>query len=985
MKTRLLVFDPDPEARRLFRKALQESCEGCVAVIRASAESCVQALHERSFDTLILGLPIDISALLQVLLASQEYPKQPELFLLAEHPPEGDKLSTRYFKKTTSGIVQFLKDLPGFLRPALITRSADELEQTHLDQHREDARRTIVERAIKLLTRLGLNSMYVSIDPVDRHWVLVSSTYSIDIHQEIDALLEKSGRFAPDPARVLQSIRDLLLGLSSHYSERPGEILRSIFHWTTASEIESLVKKLGLDALFLLPILDGERPRGMLMVADTLSLQDQSALQTFVNRLSTLLIRVRSLDRLQRDAHVMRALQQVVFALSSTLDFETIQDQILDLLRTVVPFDTACVILKEEGDLIVRQVKGFPPSRGALQLGEIIVPPDRSALGQVVYDARPILLRVVEDPLQIGLSHFPADIKSWLGVPIMWRSEIIGGMALGSRAQGFFQDFHLRIVLGFARQLGVALQNAHLLRSSAARTEKMRLMYEIGRSAVSMLDIQQLALEVAAGTLRVFNYYAVGILLNEDDRLVPCAYLRGPEGIPVSRVEPLDLNAVGFAQEVVKKDQPLLISDVSKEPRFEHHSELPNTGCELILPLSIAGEVLGVMIVDKEGVGQLSEDDLEMLQVLTSLIAISLINARLFGEIHDHAAELEERVASRTAELQSQQEQTEAILRSVADTVLVFDLEGDLVMANPQAQNMMAGEWSEGVLTQISRLHGEKGRIQESFDIGEASFQALASPVELDGDSIGTVIVLRDITRLQELDRLKSEFVATVSHELRTPLANIKVYLSLLQRSKQANRQRYLGVLNQETDRLTSMIEELLDLSRLESQKEIEMEPVEMTDILAQVVEQHRPTCDEKGIHIAHETEGSVRVLGNSDQLIRLFTNLVANAATYTDPGGMISLNISGEKEEDGIAYVCVDVRDDGVGISEEDQPFLFDRFYRGTMARKHRIPGSGLGLAIVREIVNLHGGRVGVESDVGVGSVFTVWLPLIKWERGSS
>jgi GAF domain-containing protein len=293
----------------------------------------------------------------------------------------------------------------------------------------------------------------------------------------------------------------------------------------------------------------------------------------------------------------MRALQQVVYALSSTLDFETIQDQVLDLLKTVVPFDSACVILKEEEDLIVRQVRGFFPSQEALQVGEVVVPPDRSALGQVIYDARPILLRVVEDPQRIGFERLPDDIKSWLGVPILWRSEIIGAMILGSREQGFFQEYHLQIALGFARQLGVALQNARLLRSSTARAEKMQLVHEIGRSAVSILDIQQLALEVAAGALRVFNYYAVGILLNEGGRLVPCAYLRGRDGVPVSRIESLDLNEAGLAQEVVKEDQPLLISDVSKEPRFHHHPELPNTGCEMILPLSIAGEVLGVMMI----------------------------------------------------------------------------------------------------------------------------------------------------------------------------------------------------------------------------------------------------------------------------------------------------------------------------------------------------------------------------------------------------
>jgi len=263
MKVRLLVYDPDPEGRRLFRKVLQESCEGCVAVIRASADSCVQALHEHPFDSLILGLPIDIPTLLQVLLAYQEIPKRPELFLFAEQPPEGDGLSSRHFIKTTSGIVQFLENLAGYLRPGLISRVTDELERVIFDQYKGDARRTITEHAIELLSGIGLNSMYISIDSVDGHWVLHGSSYSKDIHQEIDALVEKSGRLAPDPARVEQSLRAVLLGQSSHYSDRPVEILRSIFPWATAAEIDGLVDVLRLNALFMLPILDEEQPRGI--------------------------------------------------------------------------------------------------------------------------------------------------------------------------------------------------------------------------------------------------------------------------------------------------------------------------------------------------------------------------------------------------------------------------------------------------------------------------------------------------------------------------------------------------------------------------------------------------------------------------------------------------------------------------------------------------------------------------------------------------
>ena len=534
MKARLLVFDPDPDARRLFRKALQESRVGFAAVIRASTDSCVRALRERSFDALILGLPIENPALLRILLACQESPKPPELFLLAEQPSEGEVLSSRFFKKTTSGIVRFLTNLRSYLRPYLISQLSAELEQLPFDKQKGMSPESIVRREINLLSGLGLNSMYIHVDPGDRRWVLLDSNYALAIQEEIDSFLEKSGSLVQNRARVLQIPGDMLLELSSHYSERPAEILRSIFPWATAVEIESLAKKLHLEALLLLPIRHGEQAQGVLMVAGPLSLQEQDELKVFSKRLSAFLICLESLDRLQRDALVMRAFQQVVYALSSTLNYETIQDQVLDLLKIVVPFDSASVFLKEGEDLILRQQRGIHPSKETPQLGDDVTPPDSSALGQVVYHAQPVLLRVVEDQQRIGFKHLSFDIRSWLGVPILSRSKIIGGMTLASKVQGFYDESHLRIALDFARQLGVALQNARLLRSSTARAEKMHLMYEIGRSAVSILDIQQLALEVAAGALRVFNYYAVGILLNEGGRLVPCAYLRGPEGIPVN-------------------------------------------------------------------------------------------------------------------------------------------------------------------------------------------------------------------------------------------------------------------------------------------------------------------------------------------------------------------------------------------------------------------------------------------------------------------
>lgn len=258
------------------------------------------------------------------------------------------------------------------------------------------------------------------------------------------------------------------------------------------------------------------------------------------------------------------------------------------------------------------------------------------------------------------------------------------------------------------------------------------------------------------------------------------------------------------------------------------------------------------------------------------------------------------------------------------------------------------------------------------------TFQALASPVTLGDLAVGTVIVLRDITRLRELDRLKSQFVATVSHELRTPLANVKLYLSLLRKGREDRREHYLQTLEQETGRLGEMIEDLLDLSRLESKTEIEKrEPVELEPLLTELVENHRPAFQAKELDLQFSGSGRVVVSANRNQLIQVFTNLLSNAMRYTPSGGWVRVVLQEPESVDGRSMASVAVQDSGQGIPDEDLPYIFERFYRGALARTSQTPGSGLGLAIVREIVERHGGLVRVSSRLGLGSTFTVLLPL--------
>jgi two-component system phosphate regulon sensor histidine kinase PhoR len=174
------------------------------------------------------------------------------------------------------------------------------------------------------------------------------------------------------------------------------------------------------------------------------------------------------------------------------------------------------------------------------------------------------------------------------------------------------------------------------------------------------------------------------------------------------------------------------------------------------------------------------------------------------------------------------------------------------------------------------------------------------------------------------------------------------------------------------------MIEDLLNLSRLESQQIMADEEVPLANLLQTVAENHEPACASKDLRFRTDFSERPLILADSAQIIQVFTNLLSNAIAYTPVGGEISLSIVDSEEIDGRRYAKVILRDTGIGIRKEDIPHVFDRFYRGGDAQKYKSEGSGLGLAIVREILDNHGAKVAVDSQPGKGTRFTVWLPAV-------
>jgi signal transduction histidine kinase len=275
---------------------------------------------------------------------------------------------------------------------------------------------------------------------------------------------------------------------------------------------------------------------------------------------------------------------------------------------------------------------------------------------------------------------------------------------------------------------------------------------------------------------------------------------------------------------------------------------------------------------------------------------------------------------------------------------------------------------------------------QVSLDNGNVLSVNLA-PVMNNNEFFGTVSVFRDITHLIEIDRLKSEFVATVSHELRTPMTSIKGYVDILLMGVAGDlseqQLRFLNVVQQNTERLTILVNDLLDLSRIEAgQVSLTMGSIDLSELIDEVMEEidRLTVAENKSMRFVLDLPSDLpRINGDPERIRQILINLLGNSFHYTPSNGKVTLSVRNIREE-----IQVDIKDNGVGIPPKEQERIFDRFYRGENHMVIATAGTGLGLSIVAKLINMHHGRIWVQSSgiEGEGSTFSFTLPVFKAPR---
>ena len=443
----------------------------------------------------------------------------------------------------------------------------------------------------------------------------------------------------------------------------------------------------------------------------------------------------------------------------------------------------------------------------------------------------------------------------------------------------------------------------------------------------------------------------------------------------------------------------------------------------LILPIVSRGRVAGSIELCASVPHGFGDQDVTLAHSVATAVGQALENSQLYDELQHHARELEGTVARRTLELQAERDRTSGILEALGEAVIVTDVRGRILYANPAAVTLSGADSREALLEEEwdlwqnrSLLPGFDGKLEEIICSGQkwsgeavlarrdgTRYDAILTVAPLyvpseDGTAVGFVSVLRDITPIKEAERLKDQFISNVSHELRTPLSVITLVSGnldrLYDRLGEKKRRQMVHDIRGHVSALDEVIEDVLEISQIDSDRiSMERQAVDLMELVREEMEKQQPLAQRRAHRLRIVGIESLPVWGNPGQLRQVVRNLLNNAIKYTPDGGQVTCEgaiatqeatpeVLPSSREPGTGpehWSMLRIIDTGIGIDRRDQEAIFERFYRAE--GQAGIPGTGLGLAIARELVELHGGRLTVTSTPGEGSTFTVLLPSLKEE----
>ncbi len=634
-------------------------------------------------------------------------------------------------------------------------------------------------------------------------------------------------------------------------------------------------------------------------------------------------------------------------------------------------------------------------TRGVYQIVDLVAEPEIESLRENYFNLR--------------------KIKSILFVPLLRKDEVLGWLGLESTTSRRYGHTEIELAQTIANQTASAINNALLLKETVALKENLEekvhqrtqellvehrnteLLLGISNELAASMDVDQIltgALEKVNQTLKLSGSF---IFVFENKK----TYQLGEDEDFSKSFIPKNLRDTLFEQ--VRKTKTIFLNDDIHDLNLEIKS-----GSLLLAPVIFGNITLGILGLFHNQNNFFSKRDSQLAEAIARQLSTAINNI----EIYDIVREQSENLGSLLREQEVGTTRSRGILEAVADGVLVTGVQGEILLINQSAMDIF--NFSDpGRQKTLEELHTFLGgsitpwitTIQQwtqkpdnlsshliySEQINLKNNRVISihlTPVIWKNEFLGTVSVFRDITFEVQIDRLKSDFISNISHELRTPLTSIKGYVEVLLLGAGGNineqQKHFLEIIQLNTARLNNLLDDILDMSRIESgHLELKLNNVDLKQLLFESIELQKniTSQEKKEIEYYIDYNSSLQtIIVDPERIRQILMNVLSNARIYSHKNGKIEVHVSDET-----GFLKIVIKDKGIGVPKEEQEHVFERFFRGRNAQEFNAIGVGLGLSVAQTLINMHAGRIELESNgvSGEGTTVTMWLPILDQQAG--